>query len=113
MRFDIRHIGAILVLMLAGTIIMACSYDSPIGTGFEAHVMDLPCEPPAVIYVLRADHAMKACGDTTKAVEGLRTEAMGCTTEMPSEHPFKHVIVTPPSLGVLLHECKHTQGDWH
>jgi hypothetical protein len=101
-------------LAVTGLLLASCGPGSPIGTGFEGHIRDMPVEPPIVIYVLRADEVMRVCGDVTKKVSGLRTEAMGCATEMPAEHPFRYVLICPPSWTVCVHEARHaSHGDWH
>lgn len=103
-------IRAIAAMMTLG----ACAYNSPFGTGFEGHMVDMPIKPPAVIYVLRADQAQWACGETTKAINGLRTEAMGCATKMPDDHTFRYVLICPPSWTVCVHEAGHTsEGNFH
>lgn len=106
-----RAIAFLGLLALGG--LAACGPNAPIATGFESHFGEPYAEYPTVMYILRPDEAQRACQEVIRRVENTNTEPMGCTTEMPEDHPFAYVVICS-SKTVCEHELEHTKrGHWH
>jgi hypothetical protein len=133
-RLALRWSVTLTLVGVIAWVVAGCSANSPIGTGFEAHDMDLviPNAPGITapgeyrwwvshdcgkveVWSLRADHTMTLCRRHTNS------DAMGCTLSREDMAPMRSFPFSENCLAfvtrskvVYEHELKHCfEGSWH